>query len=137
MVDLNSHFAGQVAELQLNTTSPFIWRYGNYTAGCFTVDTAGGNSYHRRAWTTIPFKDNVTNTLFSLTLNLNYTVSQSLSVNNINQHCNTYVHRVFELHDVWEVQTFLPFVVFSSICLCCVSYVLTRMLKGSAYSPLL
>lgn len=31
---------------------------------------------------------------------------------------------------------FLPFVVFSSICLCCVSYVLTRMLKGSAYSPL-
>ena len=91
MVDLNSHFAGQVAELQLNTTSPFIWRYGNYTAGCFTVDTAGGNSYHRRAWTTIPFMDNVTNTLFSLTLNLNYTVSQSLSVNNIHQHCITYV----------------------------------------------
>lgn len=91
MVDLNSHFAGQVAELQLNTTSPFILRYGNYTAGCFTVDTAGGNSYHRRAWTTIPYMDNVTNTLFSLTLNLNYTVSQSLSVNNIDQHCITYI----------------------------------------------
>ena len=68
----------QVNGWVLNEPSPS--NNTNYTAGCFTVDTAGGDSYHRRAWATIPFQEKVTNTEFNLTLNLNYTVSQPLSI---------------------------------------------------------
>lgn len=78
MAGINFRPVGQVNELGLNASN--LSRHGNYTAGCFTVDTAGGNSDHRRAWSTIPFRDHVTNTSFNLTLNLNYTVSQPLSV---------------------------------------------------------
>ena len=78
MAGINFCPIGQVNELGLNATN--LLRNGNYTAGCFTVDTAGGDSDHRRAWSTIPFLDKATNTSFNLTLNLNYTVSQPLSV---------------------------------------------------------
>lgn len=78
MAGFNYHPAEQVNELGLNTAN--LTRHGNYTAGCFTVDTAGGSSHHRRAWATIPFQDSVTNTSFNFTLNLNYTVRMSASV---------------------------------------------------------